>query len=667
MKEYALVFMVILVWITGIAGSQGILVPSSDQLPTRTPFPPRTPFADTTHSAASFVEAESQPRSLANADGAKALGRVTHESVARAGVAFNPAQSRGVFVGINQYTAPRGVKPPNLKSCVNDAVDLAAAFMDLGLINGPGITLALSGEPTKPTSTAALNRLLLAGAVRLADARRDTVSDAVYAAAETAGAEGILFLTWSAHGFEANGVQYLTPENFSSATERPSTAEIQGNSIAESTLAAIAQSSPAQRRVLLFDACRETKALGVGIPQLIAGAVGTVTLYAVTSGELALDGSRNGAFTEKVLGALTGPPPPALKADRNGHITVGTLLEYLGTAGKIEDPKILQMPLREDPRVAGQAEARETAFNYFREAKQVDIAAPRDEQMLDVIGLRVFEDALFTPAGPTLAREVIALLDTAEKRADFRNRRSFAAAWRDAGVTTAPPPPTLAQPTPRPAPAGLGIDELLALQDSAKTEWEKLQKLDALENVKPADKARFYDMYIANFEQANFKLAEARQRQRYWADWKPPTPSPSPSLRPSPSPSPSPEPTPIPRFTKASTGVITDSKTNLQWILGPDNNITYKDGAAWVQSCRVDGGGWRMPTREELKTLFEKGLGTKNIDPIFEHSGIVIWAEKKSSRTAWGFSFVYGNETSGSSSNDSHMTRVWGVRTAPRR
>lgn len=442
----------------------------------------------------------------------KAVGAVNAGSFRRAGVTFDPAQSRGVFIGINQYTSSRGVRPANLKSCVNDAVDLAAALMDLGLINGPGITLALSGEPSKPASVEALSRLLAAKAVRLPDARRDTISEAVSEAAESAGADGILFITWSAHGFEAGGVQYLTPANFSSLSDKPSTGEIQGAGMAESTLADIAQSSPAQRRVLLFDACRETRTMAVGIPQLIAGAVGTVTLYAVTSGELALDGTRNGAFTEKVLGALTGPPPEALKADRNGHITVGTLLDYLGTAGKIEDPKILKMPLREDPRVAGQAEKRDAALAHFTAAKQVDNAAPRSERMLDAIMMGAFEDALDTPAGPTLALEAAALLDTTEKRADFRNRRSFAAAWRDA-VVAGPAP---AQPTPRPTPASLGIDELLALQDQAKSEWEKLQKLDAFENVSPAEKAKFYSEYLTTYWRSNYRMVEATERYNFW-------------------------------------------------------------------------------------------------------------------------------------------------------
>ncbi len=104
-----------------------------------------------------------------------ALGAVSAE--ARAAAGFDAAQSRGVFIGVNLYTATSGVKPPNLKSCVNDAVDLAAAFQDLGLIEPSGITLALSGEPSKPDSVAALERLRQAGATLAPDARRDTMTN----------------------------------------------------------------------------------------------------------------------------------------------------------------------------------------------------------------------------------------------------------------------------------------------------------------------------------------------------------------------------------------------------------------------------------------------------------------------------------------------------------
>jgi hypothetical protein len=597
---------------------------------------------------------------LAQAEGndTKALGRVRHETVARAGLAFDPGQSRGLFIGINQYTAPRGVKPPNLKSCVNDAVDLAAAFMDLGLIEGTGITLALSGEPSKPSSVEALHRLLAAGAVQLPDARRDTISDAFYASAATAGADGILFLTWSAHGFETGGVQYLTPANFSSATERPSTAEIQGAGIAESTLAAIAQSSPAQRRVLLFDACRETKAMAVGIPQLVAEAVGTVTLYAVTSGELALDGTRNGAFTEKVLSALTGSPPPTLKADRNGHITIGTLLEYLGTAGRIEDTKILNMPLREDPRVAGQAEARDTALAHLAAAKQIELAAPRSDRMLDAISLGAFEDALYTDAGPALVTAATDLLDTPEKRALVSNRRYFAAAWLQtnpgASLPAAP-----AQPTPRSTPTSLGIDELLALQDQAKTEWERLQRVEPLENISAADKARFYGAYLTSFEQANYKLTEARERQQYWANWVPPSPTPEPA------PTQDGQRSPAGSYMKSDSGVITDTRTNLQWIVGPDRDTNYSDAVKWVRNCTVDGGGWRMPTRTELNALYIEAAPTYNIDGAFGFSGWrSIWAEGRDPSSAWSFSYQRGRE-GWNMRPHSGNARAMGVRASP--
>ncbi|MBX3728798.1 MAG: caspase family protein, partial [Candidatus Sumerlaeia bacterium] len=223
-----------------------------------------------------------------DASDTKALGPITHESLARAGVTFDPSQSRGVFIGVNAYTSSLGAtRPPNLKSCVNDAVDLAAAFWGLGLIQPAGITLVLSGTPSKPDSAAALERLRAAGANVAANARRDTIDEAVAAASAAAGPDGILFLAWSAHGFELNGVQYLTPENFYASADPPPTHEIQSRALSEATLASVAQRSPAARRVLLFDACRESKAFAPGIPQLIAGAAGMVTLYAVTSGELA--------------------------------------------------------------------------------------------------------------------------------------------------------------------------------------------------------------------------------------------------------------------------------------------------------------------------------------------------------------------------------------------
>jgi len=98
------------------------------------------------------------------------------------------------------------------------------------------------------------------------------------------------------------------------------------------------------------------------------------------------------------------------------------------------------------------------------------------------------------------------------------------------------------------------------------------------------------------------------------------------------------------RFSKDERSIIFDTKTNLEWLVGPDKDTTWDESKAWVKSL---GGGWRLPTVKELQGLYEEGKGTRNIDPVFGMSGWWVWSvEKKSSSCARAFYFYCGFEYS---------------------
>jgi hypothetical protein len=77
-------------------------------------------------------------------------------------------------------------------------------------------------------------------------------------------------------------------------------------------------------------------------------------------------------------------------------------------------------------------------------------------------------------------------------------------------------------------------------------------------------------------------------------------------------------------------------------MVGPDRDTTYEQARQRVASCKTAGGGWRMPTRKELASLYQKGFGKRNIDPAFKTTGWYVWAGPRSSRTAWGVNFTFG-------------------------
>lgn len=57
------------------------------------------------------------------------------------------------------------------------------------------------------------------------------------------------------------------------------------------------------------------------------------------------------------------------------------------------------------------------------------------------------------------------------------------------------------------------------------------------------------------------------------------------------------------RFTRDGSGAVTDAKTNLQWYFGPNEDYSWAEAEAWAKGLAVAGGGWRLPTREELASL----------------------------------------------------------------
>ena len=110
---------------------------------------------------------------------------------------------------------------------------------------------------------------------------------------------------------------------------------------------------------------------------------------------------------------------------------------------------------------------------------------------------------------------------------------------------------------------------------------------------------------------------------------------------------------------------FTDTDTGLEWVIGPDQDTNYAQAEQWVAACKVEGGGWRMPTRAELKTLYRSGVGERNMKKPITTSGWWVWAEPKDSSSAWGFNFSNGNEV-WDYRDDSDDDRVFGVRSRPR-
>jgi formylglycine-generating enzyme required for sulfatase activity len=117
------------------------------------------------------------------------------------------------------------------------------------------------------------------------------------------------------------------------------------------------------------------------------------------------------------------------------------------------------------------------------------------------------------------------------------------------------------------------------------------------------------------------------------------------------------------RFIAYSNGVIYDKNTSLEWYAGSDKSTNWNEAKTWIENLNVPGGGWRMPTRREIKTLYKRGAGTRNMTPLLKTSGWWVWSgEIQDSSSAWAFAFIGAGREILSTRNSSNDRRGFAVR-----
>ena len=90
-------------------------------------------------------------------------------------------------------------------------------------------------------------------------------------------------------------------------------------------------------------------------------------------------------------------------------------------------------------------------------------------------------------------------------------------------------------------------------------------------------------------------------------------------------------------------GIVKDTSTGLEWKAGPDSDTDWNEARSWVKSLNLDGGGWRMPTRDELEALYKYGTGSRNMTPLLKTTGWWVWSGEAEGSSGDGrFSFYDG-------------------------
>ena len=72
------------------------------------------------------------------------------------------------------------------------------------------------------------------------------------------------------------------------------------------------------------------------------------------------------------------------------------------------------------------------------------------------------------------------------------------------------------------------------------------------------------------------------------------------------------------RFTLKD-GVIDDSRLGLQWVPAPNRRMSHDQAEEYARNLSLAGGGWRLPTRAELRSLYNLSQ-PGGADPMFNVS-----------------------------------------------
>lgn len=419
---------------------------------------------------------------LAQSSTGKALGaprveKVTEETMSVAG--FVPSQSRGVFIGINDF-ADESVA--DLKFACDDAVDLAYRFYELGLIRPEGIALGLAGEPIKSETKAKVATLRERGMPEPFSPEKSNILKVLGAASKGAGREGLLVLTLSTHGFYEGGDALLARDT--TVDLDLDSGILTETSLSYDSLVALMLRSPSPRRLALVDACRErlrqggTKslardpALPTALAERLARTKGIAMVLGAPPGGYGYDGGQddtnqpiqNGVFTHYLLKGLSGD----VRGDTaTGVVTLGALLDYTqshlsrwtsangrpvddggsGISFRELDRALMELPLALD---AGRAERlREVEKRRVRSRELLAQAFAAEPNIVTAVVLGEVTQAL-SEWDAERVEPLVAAIERLEVGTPESRRYFVKVDWEDLR-------PRLATPTPTPLPTPVSI------------------------------------------------------------------------------------------------------------------------------------------------------------------------------------------------------------------
>ena len=98
-------------------------------------------------------------------------------------------------------------------------------------------------------------------------------------------------------------------------------------------------------------------------------------------------------------------------------------------------------------------------------------------------------------------------------------------------------------------------------------------------------------------------------------------------------------------------GIINDSELGLQWAFCNGQSMNHLKAAKYARNLSLAGGGWRLPTREELMSLYDTGKPGRLAAPLFNNINEChgVWTSELNlwGMGAWFFDFRAGYAVEG--------------------
>ena len=99
------------------------------------------------------------------------------------------------------------------------------------------------------------------------------------------------------------------------------------------------------------------------------------------------------------------------------------------------------------------------------------------------------------------------------------------------------------------------------------------------------------------------------------------------------------------RDSLSKTGSLGGAGYGLRSVPARDWEMTHYEAEKYVSHLGLAGGGWRLPTRAELRSIYDASKPGLS-DPQFKVGGKLVWTSEldKDPSLAWYFNFFSGGE-----------------------